>query len=103
MKNPNITGFIKLPTKKKKEKSYKLYNILTCPITRSESLPKPKRITRRENSGKSKKKRRYFDDEKKKRRNQERDGYLGKKKEKENWKDKSRKTLCLQTNCHVND
>lgn len=63
---------------------------------------KPKRITRRENSGKSKKKRRYFDDEKKKR-NQERDGYLGKKKEKENWKDKSRKTSCLQTNCHVND
>lgn len=66
--NPNITGFIKLQKiKKKKEKSYKLYNILTCPITRSESLPKPKRITRRENCGKSKKKRRYFDDEKKKR------------------------------------
>lgn len=80
----------KIANKKKNEKSYKLYNILTCPITRSESLPKPKRITRRENSGKSKKKRRYFDDEKKKR-NQERDGYLGKKKEKENWKDKESK------------
>lgn len=81
MKNPNITGFIKLPTKKKNEKSYKLYNILTCPITRSESLPKPKRITRRENSGKTKKKRRYFDDEKKKKKSRKRRVFRQEKRE----------------------